>query len=118
MGYCVVSKMCVYLCIIKNNDKMNVANEILTQLGGQKFIAMTGSKNFVGSKDGLTFKVGSGTKNKTTHVEIKLNGLDLYNVRFLKCSIKAIKVISEHENIYFDMLRPLFTEQTGFYTNL
>lgn len=97
---------------------MEVATQILNQLGGNKFIVMTGSKNFIGSKNGLTFKVGSGTKNKTTHVEIKLNGSDLYDVRFLKCSIKEIKVISEHSDIYFDELQSLFTEQTGFYTTI
>ena len=97
---------------------MTIASQILQQLGGNKFIVMTGSKNFIGSEKGLTFKVGSGTKNKTTHVDIKLNGLDLYDVRFLKCSVKGVKVISEHNDIYFDMLRSLFTEQTGFYTNL
>jgi hypothetical protein len=36
---------------------MTVSQTILSELGGNRFIAMTGSKNFVGSDDALSFKL-------------------------------------------------------------
>jgi len=43
---------------------MSIAETILGQLGGTKFVAMTGSKNFVGGKDFLSMKL-AGNKLKT-----------------------------------------------------
>ena len=39
----------------KGANKMTIANTILEQLGGNKFIAMTGAKNFV--SDGNTLRM-------------------------------------------------------------
>jgi hypothetical protein len=38
---------------------MTVARTILDQLGGARFVAMTGAREFVGSADSLTFKVST-----------------------------------------------------------
>ena len=46
-----------------SNSKNQVAKEILNQLGGNKFIAMTGSKQFVAGENYLAMKLtrnGSG----------------------------------------------------------
>ncbi|EIP9270516.1 hypothetical protein LT886_002400, partial [Salmonella enterica] len=52
----------------------DIAVEILNQLGGNKFIAMTGAKNFVWlEKGGLIFKLPSNfARNGINLVRIKL----------------------------------------------
>lgn len=95
-----------------------VATEILKQLGGNKFIAMTGTKKFGCTENSLSFKVGMRCKNKITHVEIKLNSLDLYDVIFLRWYDYKATTIEKCENVYFDMLQKLFTEKTGLDTHL
>ena len=42
----------------KLTESQQVAKTILQQLGGNKFIAMTGAKNFGSSKNSLQFKIG------------------------------------------------------------
>ena len=41
---------------------MTVARSILDQLGGARFVAMTGARELVGSADSLTFKIGVNPK--------------------------------------------------------
>lgn len=99
-----------------------IANEILNQLGGNRFIIMTGSKNFIAIERGLTFKIGFAAhqkKNRATHCEIKLEWNDTYTVKFFYVrGFEPKKEISKHEEIYCNMLQTLFTEQTGLYTHL
>ena len=45
-------------------------------------------------------------------------GKDLYNVEFLKVSIKGIVTIKEVNGAYDDMLQDLFTDVTGMATSL
>lgn len=99
-------------------SNLQIAQTILDQLGGNKFIAMTGAKNFAAGDDHLSFKIGRNCK-KVTHVIIQYDAdHDLYNMKFLK--IRGIKttVINIVEGIYCDMLQELFTENTGMYTRL
>ena len=95
-----------------------VAQTILEQLGGRRFVAMTGSKDFVGGENYLKFKLARGLKNKATHMMITLQPNDTYFVEFLKWNGKAMtfKAISQHADIYCDQLQELFTEETGYYT--
>jgi hypothetical protein len=41
---------------------LTVAKTILAQLGGERFVMMTGATNFVGGADSLAFRVGSNPK--------------------------------------------------------
>jgi hypothetical protein len=41
---------------------LTVARSILDQLGGERFVAMTGARELVGSADSLTFKIGVNPK--------------------------------------------------------
>lgn len=99
---------------------MKVANEILRQLGGNKFIAMTGAKDLVGGKNYLGMKLGRGTKNKATHMRITLDPTDTYTVEFMRWNGRKLemKVLSSESLIYCDMLQETFTEATGFDTHL
>lgn len=95
---------------------MTVANAILAQLGGSRFLAMTGAKNLVGEKDCLAFKLPRGfASNKATHCRITLDASDTYTVEFLKWNARKLDMatLSSEAGIYCDMLRRTFTEATG-----
>ena len=95
-----------------------VANTILAQLGGRRFIAMTGSSNFLGDTKSLTFKVGRNAY-KVTHVRITLNVADLYDIEWLNVRAGKIKQAAQSSfGIYADMLQAEFTRVTGMATHL
>lgn len=102
------------------SEATQIANIILQQLGGRQFQMMTGAKNLVALSDGgLALQFGNGAKNKANRVRIEYDhGSDTYNVEFGKIYRQAWKTISRHEGVYADMLRDLFTAETGFYTSL
>ncbi len=101
-----------------------IAKTILQQIGGRRFTAMTGSRDFIDMGNGLRMSL---TRNKTSANRLDIiydAGADLYNMRFYRrtfskktfeCKEKDIAV---HEGIYFDMLEEMFTMVTGLYTLL
>jgi hypothetical protein len=95
------------------------AEEVLQQLGGNKFIAMTGAKSFVknASKRALSFRVPRA-KNGINFVRILLTGSDLYTLEFYKARGADIKLVSKKEGVYNDRLQSVFTKETGLYTSL
>lgn len=95
-----------------------IARTILSQLGGNRFAAMTGAKNFVAGNDGLSFAIP--TANGINRVNVTLDCNDLYRVTFSKWNARKLCNVIVHTvgGIYCDMLAPLFTEQTGLYTRL
>jgi hypothetical protein len=107
-----------------------VAKEILNQLGGNKFIAMTGSKNFLYSSADPTYLSMHLTKNAigAKFLKIQLTPMDTYTMTFsttkkMMCPIIGIKtdtfiIIKEIEGVYCDMLQEMFTQVTGLYTSL
>ena len=102
---------------------------ILNQLGGSKFTAMTGSKNFVALENGVRMTL---TRNISgaNRLEIVLNGLDLYDVKFYKYTPhrlnkktfvftdEKVKEIANFYDIYCDQLQSIFTSVTGMVTHL
>ena len=98
---------------------MEVAQTILAQLGGKKFIVMTGSRNFVYSKNTLTFKVPANiTKGKGQSVRITLNGMDLYDLELFKIRKFEPVIIGKEENIQAEDLQASFTRLTGLDTRM
>lgn len=111
---------------------MTVANTILNQLGGNKFLAMTGAKYLLDLHDGLRFNIPKNG-SKANKVEITLNGHDLYDVKFYKYTpykfritkdgqFKETKekteIVKEFKDIYCDMLVEIFEQTTKMYTRL
>lgn len=94
-----------------------IAQTILTQLGGNRFLVITGAKRLVALPSGLQFSFPRSPKNKANKVSIRLAG-DLYTVNFFSARGIAIVDRGEFEMIYGDRLTALFTEQTGFDTHL
>lgn len=107
---------------------MEIAETILIQLGGKRFIAFTGAKNFTTIPNGLQFNLPRNA-GKVNYVQITLNGLDLYDMRFLKVSLPRFNnrtltlseyketVIKEFNDVYFDSMQELFTKTTQLYTH-
>ena len=98
-----------------------VAQTILSQLGGNRFIAMTGCSNFGSTPNSLSFKLPRGCANKATHCTITLDASDTYTVEFVKCNMRATvyrQVVAETSMVYADQLCELFTAATGLYTSL
>lgn len=95
----------------------NVAETILAQLGGVRFIAMTGAKNLVGGERYLSLKLGRNASS-ITHMTITLRGDDTYDVLFQR--VRGVKVteVSKHEGVYVDMLADVIYNATGLLTSL
>jgi hypothetical protein len=93
-----------------------VACEILKQLGGRRFIAMTGASNMGCDNNSMSMKIMRNSA-KVTHVKIELTVMDVYKMTFYNCS-RDLKVIAERENVYNDMLQDVFTSITGLNTSL
>ena len=92
--------------------------ETLKQLGGNRFIAMTGAKHFGVGPNGMSFKIGKNSK-RVNHVTIDYDrGRDLYNMKFDWVTIKGIKNKKTLKGIYADQLQDMFTKYTGMYTSL
>mgnify|MGYP003110041183 FL=1 len=92
--------------------------ETLRQLGGNRFIAMTGAKHFGVGPNGMSFKIGRNSK-RVNHVTIDYDrGRDLYNMKFDWVTIKGIKNKKTLKGIYADQLQDMFTKYTGMYTSL
>ncbi|MCD9558319.1 hypothetical protein GRJ22_18270 [Photobacterium carnosum] len=102
---------------------MDIAKIILGQLGGNRFITMTGAKHFVGIADpGLQFDlpVSAGALDNVTRLRVVLDPSDTYSVisyRKLRGKLDYVEV-GRQSGIYCDMLEDTFTEMTGLYTSL
>ena len=95
-----------------------VAEEILRTLGGNKFRAMTGAKNFGGTDNSLSMRIGRNSSN-SNYLKITLNSMDLYDMKFSKLTRKfEEKSIKEYNGVFNDMLTDMFTAHTGMYTSL
>jgi hypothetical protein len=93
--------------------------QLLQQLGGNRFIAMTGAKNLAvdRAKNTLHMKIGRNSKG-VSHLRIKLTGADLYDMEFLQVRAGNVKVKAKEKGVYNDQLQKMFTKHTGMYTSL
>lgn len=97
-----------------------VATEILRQLGGNRFLMMTGAKNLLSSTDGrgsLSMRVGRNDK-AVNYVKVTLTAMDLYDIEFGRIHGTSYKVKSSVEGIYNDQLVEMFEKHTGLFTHL
>ena len=107
---------------------MTIANTILEQLGGNKFIAMTGAKNFLA--DGNTLRMTlPKNRSKANRLYITFDATDTYTMYFFKFTAGRINKnyewvpekqvdIKKLSSVYADMLQEIFTATTGMATHL
>ena len=104
--------------VVKEGMNKRQAGEMLKQLGGNRFIMMTGAKNFGVGPKGAGFKIGRNAKN-VNYVRIDLDkGKDLYDMYFNFVSVRGVKLKSKAKGVYADQLQKMFTKHTGMYTSL
>lgn len=100
------------------------ADVILAQLGGNRFIAMTGAKHVFSDAGGmaLVFKLPRLTYGGINAVRVELTPADTYTMTFTKVgnarSGHRVETIAEVENVYADSLRQVFESKTGLATSL
>ncbi len=115
---------------------METQKTILQQLGGNRFVAMTGCRDFIADNSGknpvLRMRL---TKNLSgcNKLEIEYNrGLDLYNMKFYRITINSVFPLTranrnemvkisrekEYNGIYADQLAEIFERHTGLRTKL
>ncbi len=99
-----------------------LAAGVLMQLGGNQFLAMTGTKpKYYDEKKMVVMFELRRNKIGAKYMQVHLNGMDTYDVTFFKMknktSIDRI-ILQEKLGMYDDMLRPMFTNVTGLYTRL
>ena len=112
------------------SETMSVANIILEQLGGNKFIVMTGASHFM--SDGNTLRMTlpkNGSKANRLYITFD-EETDTYTMRFFRYTAprmntktftftsEKVKEIYETSGVYFNQLQPIFTSVAGFDTHL
>lgn len=99
---------------------LEVANTILSQLGGNRFCAMTGASNLVAGDSFLQFKIPARmAKEGINRVKITLDPSDTYTVEFYKIGRAPkfqVNKVCQYSDVYNHGLADLFTSVTGLYT--
>lgn len=125
-------------------QNQQIANTILQQLGGKRFLIMTGAKQLVAIENGLRFRIGRNG-SKANMVRIVLKADDTYKMEFIKignmtnryailqkskdrddflCKLEAAekraepKVLEEYDGICCDQLEELFSDYTKLSTRI
>lgn len=108
---------------------MSIADIILNQLGGNKFLVMTGTHHLVDAGNALRMQLPRN-QSQANRLYITLEADDTYTMRFFKYtaprlnkktfefSDEKIKEIKTINGVYCDMLQDIFTATTGMYTHL
>jgi hypothetical protein len=94
---------------------LEIANTIKDQIGSKAFY-MLGAQNLAGDENSLTFKIRGS--RKVTHIKVKLDPDDTYEMTFWKAlgyNFKTVKVIP---GVYAEDLNRMIRETTGLATNL
>ncbi len=94
---------------------MTTTSETLRQLGGNKFISMTGAACF---SDGNTLVVKFKGSRIANIMYVTLNSMDTYDVKIGKYRNLEVKTVKEVNGAYADMLKSIFESTTGLRTSL
>ena len=84
---------------------LEIANEILAQIGGERSIGMMlGMDKVIPVENGVSVQFKVEAANNINCFEITLDPSDTYTVKFLRVTNTKRNIISEHSMIYCDML--------------
>lgn len=110
------------MTMMSKEERIQIAETIRQQLGGNRFAVFTGARNFVALENGgLSFRLPNNAKNGINTVTVELTPLDTYSVKFarvssyrgqMKHSVKA-----SYDDVYCDQLVSIFESTTGLYTH-
>lgn len=100
-------------------EARQIAETILEQLGGRRFLAMTGAKDLFRTEAGLQFSLPARfAKNGVNRVLVELDPSDTYSVTFGRIRGLEWRELAKETGVYADQLRAVFTERTGLATGL
>ena len=96
-----------------------VANTIFAQLGGNRFVQMTGVKNLSASEDALTMHLPKN-HSKAKYLRIEITHNDTYNMIFRREDKKnfLFPIVAEFRDVFNNQIAQIFTDTTGLYTSL
>lgn len=96
-----------------------VAETILEQLGGNRFVVMTGARSFLADGNALRFRLPSNfASHGINAVSVTLNGADTYDLVFSKARGSSVTEVASVTHVYADQLRDVFRSETGLDTTL
>jgi hypothetical protein len=104
-------------------ETLAVGRAILLQLGGSKFLAMTGSHSFIMDGDHLTFRLRRN-QSKGNIMKITLTVMDNYNIEVFRAGRNRVTkqyervCVAFRYSVYADQLQGCFKEITGMDTHL
>ena len=94
---------------------LTVARTILEQLGGQRFVAMTGARKFIGAANSLSFRLPRASQGINV-VRVILTPADTYDVEFLRVRAGEVTPVETCDGVYCDQLQDIFQGATGLAT--
>lgn len=97
--------------------EQQIASTILQQLGGNRFLAMTGAHSASIAVRGLSLKLPRN-KSKAQYLHIMLDDDDTYTMKFMRMRNFHLENVKEINGVYCDKMRSIFTETTGLETSL
>lgn len=100
-----------------------VAQTILDQMGGQRrlqvMLGVTMFNILASGNPGVGIQWPNKQRSKGNYVEIRLNGSDLYDVKFFNRGGTApMKLVKAYDDVYAEDLADIFERQTGWYLRM
>lgn len=94
-----------------------IAQTIISQLGGGRKLQMfIGLKQLINEPNGVTLVFPlPNHPGAVNRVRITLNGLDLYDMEFIRTRGASQKIVKEFNNVYAEDIKDRFEEGTGLY---
>lgn len=96
----------------------DVAGTILAQLGGGRFLAMTGAHNLTKDDRTLNMKLPRGASNGINFVTITLEPNDTYTFTCYKVRGLNMREVYKLDMVYADNLQAAFVSATGLRVSL
>lgn len=94
-----------------------ICKTILEQLGGNRFLIMTGSKNVTFAGNTVHMRLIPNSSH-TNRMSITLEATDLYTMKFTSFFRGKSTVKVQFNDVYCDQLVPLFEQTTGLRASL
>jgi hypothetical protein len=100
-----------------------IAQTILEQLGGRRFLVMTGAKDLLAGENYLSMRLpASLTKGRVNKIRILLADNDTYTLETYKFTTRdlasASTPVRQESDVYVESLRETFTAMTGLAVSL
>lgn len=107
------------LAMLDRTADAMIGRTILDQMGGARRLqGMLGVKNFILLNDGVAFAWPSKQPTKGNYLEVRLNGSDLYDVKFFNVRGMNKKLVKAFDDIGSESLVSTFERQTGWYLRM